>query len=78
MWSLVLVLIESNLATRVLNCLSKLCRMNFPKPNAALVIDEDVKGEALRVENADTNDMKIRVKELRKVYMTGKGPCSRG
>lgn len=50
----------------------------FPKPNAFLVLDDDVVAEAKRVDATKSKELKIKVKGLRKVYMTGKGPCNRG
>lgn len=40
------------------------------------MLDDDVTAEANRVKNGTTQGVKIRVNELRKVYMTSTGPCS--
>jgi ATP-binding cassette subfamily A (ABC1) protein 3 len=72
------VLIESDISNRFLNVLARFNARSFPKPNSSLVIDNDVLAEEKRVEMSGPENFKIRVKQLRKVYMTGKGPCNRG
>jgi|LakMenEpi03Aug12_release.lakeMendotaPanAssembly.Ray.scaffolds.fasta_scaffold2980260_1 hypothetical protein len=57
----ILVAIESDIANRFLNLLSRINSIRFPKPNKSLVIDDDVLAEAKRVENADSSQFKIRV-----------------
>lgn len=72
------MLIESDISNRFLNVLARFNARSFPKPNSSLVIDNDVLAEEKRVELSGPENFKIRVKQLRKVYMTGKGPCNRG
>jgi ATP-binding cassette, subfamily A (ABC1), member 3 len=72
-WCFVLYAIEQGWSCK---CLSRLRQVQLPKQKD-LVLDEDVKAEAMRVEKSEER-MKIRVEKLRKVYMTGIGPCSRG
>jgi len=73
LWTLVLIFIESGWSNK---CLSWFRKADLPK-NTSLVLDEDVEAEAKRVATSSER-MKIKVNQLRKVYMTGIGPCSRG
>jgi ABC-type multidrug transport system fused ATPase/permease subunit len=73
LWTLVLILIESGWSNK---CLSWFRKADLPK-NTSLVLDEDVEAEAKRVATSSER-MKIKVNQLRKVYMTGIGPCNRG
>jgi ATP-binding cassette subfamily A (ABC1) protein 3 len=52
--------------------------MRFPKPQEDLVLDDDVVAEAERINQVKDGELKVKVKNFRKVYMTGKGPCNRG
>jgi len=78
LWTGVLMLIESDACWSFLGGLTKMEAKRFPKPNASLVLDDDVVAEAKRVDATKSKELKIKVKGLRKVYMTGKGPCNRG
>jgi hypothetical protein len=45
--------------------------MRFPKPQEDLVLDDDVVAEAERINQVKDGELKVKVKNFRKVYMTG-------
>jgi len=53
-------------------------RSRFPKPDADLELDEDVAAEEERVASLPQQFLQISVKNLRKVYLRGSGPCNPG
>jgi len=50
----------------------------FPPPDESLELDEDVKAEEDRVRDLPDQFLQISVKNLRKIYMRGSGPCNPG
>jgi ATP-binding cassette subfamily A (ABC1) protein 3 len=74
-WTFVLILIESDVARTWWQRYSQKTE-DLPPKNEGIVLDDDVTAEANRVKNGTTQGVKIRVNELRKVYMTSTGPCS--
>ena len=46
---------------RCIACLSKINSVRFPKPNNALILDDDVVAEETRVKECKPGDLKIKV-----------------
>jgi len=73
----VLFLIEMGMGNTIrrlyYNCLTR--RFSSEKTEE---LDDDVQNEDKRVEGLSKDDLAIRVKDFRKVYLSGKGPCTPG
>jgi len=76
-WWIMIILLENGLAHKLRRFYMLCFSRKFPQP-VELTLDEDVYAEESRVEQSDAKEMAVRVKDLRKVYMTGKGPCTPG
>ena len=73
-WCLILLLIEADLFKRCRKCYNKICCILRPGKKKDMKVDPDVAAEAERLDQAPASELKIRVKNLRKVYGM-KGSC---
>ena len=67
-WFLVLFLIEADCGKRLRKCWTSIQSRTFPKPKENLNMDVDVATEIQRVSDTPSDQLKIKVKDLRKVY----------
>lgn len=75
-WSSMLLAIEAGLGKKIQNAYLRSKKKTFPMPlGSELELDEDVLEEEKRVMATPADELQIKVENLRKVYLTGAGPC---
>lgn len=76
-WFFILFLIEADLGKRLRKCYHACLRRSFPKHQDDLKLDSDVLAENQRIAETPSDQLKIKVENLRKVYPVSANCCSK-